>query len=139
MRLLTAACFALGLLLAPAVTSCRSAEAVATFTQEHAFSVDKDVTFGLLNPVYERTMTLATSDGDSQLRLDVMAAMAALRTYNTKLPASARVHVEFICDIHDLLVLTEPTKMRFADHYLRSTEILRELFAAANEPLITGT
>lgn len=102
---------------------------------EQTFSVDRDAFDGLFEPVAARAADLAVDD--PELRVAVLDAKAALDSYPGDIPATAAVNVALVCDIHDALVVTSPTPLAYQEHYLRSTQILRGMFAAANEPLLT--
>ncbi len=129
--------FAVVILVAtPSVTSCGSTgTAVVTKVHEEVFSVDRDAFDGLWNPVVERCVDLC-GEGDGELLAEILARAAVVDGYKGNIPYTAAHQVAFVCDMHDLLVLTALEESPYSDFHLRSTEILRGLFVAAGEPLI---
>lgn len=120
---------------AASIPGCGLVGSTVTTVHEEVFTVPRDTVDALLEPVVLR---IDEYDEEGLFTSDVDAALLGLSLFEGDYPAYATVHVSTICDAHDITIATHPTAAEspLVEHWMRSTAILRALFAAVNEPIL---
>lgn len=98
--------------------------------------VDREAALGLLARVEARAEPLVAEYNDPETSTRWAVSTAAVHRYATaeRIPMAVSPHVYTICDIHDTLLLTDPNLPELdAWVFMRSTQLLRELFSVARE------